>query len=113
MSTDSGGLSAAQVWASITRTLGSSMWNHTIIALSHGRMKALQPGTSYGALQGCASRERCFGASLQLSTCAQASTVSLTFAWLAAHCAALHHHAVSACLSQPARRDRHQEGPGA
>ena len=40
-----------QVWASITRTLGSSVWQHTIIALSHGRMKALPAGLdSYGAL---------------------------------------------------------------
>ena len=37
-----------QVWASITRALGSSIWQHTIIALSHGRMNTLPPETSYG-----------------------------------------------------------------
>ena len=37
-----------QVWASITRALGSSVWQHTIIALSHGRMTTLPPDTSYG-----------------------------------------------------------------
>ena len=38
-----------QVWASITRMLGSSVWQHTIVALSHGRMKGLPADTTYGA----------------------------------------------------------------
>lgn len=48
MSQHARGQACVQTWASIFRTLGSSVWQHTIVALSHGRMKGLPHDTTYG-----------------------------------------------------------------
>ena len=43
-------LLSLQVVEGITRALGPWIWEHAVLGLTHGRMTALPPGYTFGAL---------------------------------------------------------------